>query len=306
MPFLFAVLKSGDIDAELERLDYIHHIPVVQENPTLREREQAVAPAPRPLSPTRLQPVVAPEAQIQEIPDLEELLRIRAEIPRALKRRGSVDQSQSMKRASHYEPNQYKHLIDKLFRRKERRRKGEKGSETSSSSDGEDCATPPAPVPQTSTLIPHDFKVRHGLAGTDDVLTDMSMLLLYITSINDDVDVLKGGIDTLELSFLHYTSKLPFFFVPSELPFHSAAVQSGAQKDWESSSAQPTGPAAGRSSGRRTGDSEESGAGGVCLCVHQIYLIILYTATAPTTTPSDSIVNTIVNTKPITPAIICE
>uniref|UniRef100_A0A8D3BET7 Protein phosphatase 1, regulatory subunit 13 like n=1 Tax=Scophthalmus maximus TaxID=52904 RepID=A0A8D3BET7_SCOMX len=157
------VLKSGDIDAELERLDYIHHIPVVQENPTLREREQAVAPAPRPLSPTRLQPVVAPEAQIQEIPDLEELLRIRAEIPRALKRRGSVDQSQSMKRASHYEPNQYKHLIDKLFRRKERRRKGEKGSETSSSSDGEDCATPPAPVPQTSTLIPHDFKSYHSI-----------------------------------------------------------------------------------------------------------------------------------------------
>eukprot|EP00064_Thunnus_orientalis_P016248 superscaffoldBa00003173_g16312 len=89
------VLNPGDIDAELERLDFVHHIPVISENPSMpqgvREVEQGVLPAPRPLSPTRLQPVVAPEAQSQEIPNLEELLRIRAEIPRALKRRGSVD-----------------------------------------------------------------------------------------------------------------------------------------------------------------------------------------------------------------------
>lgn len=97
------------------------------------------------------------------MPNLEELLRIRAEIPRALKRRGSVDQSQPLKRASHYQPNQYKNLIDKLFRRKERRRKGEQGSETSSSSEGEDCAMPPAPLPQTSSLIPHDFRSYHSI-----------------------------------------------------------------------------------------------------------------------------------------------
>lgn len=162
---IFAVLNPGDIDAELERLDYIHHIPVISENPSMpeggREANEGVPPAPRPLSPTRLQPVVAPEAQSQVIPDLEELLRIRAEIPRALKRRGSVDQSRPLKRASHYQPNQYKTLIDKLFRRKERRQKGEQGSETSSSSDGEDTAMPPAPAPQTAKLIPHDFRVRN-------------------------------------------------------------------------------------------------------------------------------------------------
>ncbi|XP_051253511.1 relA-associated inhibitor isoform X1 [Dicentrarchus labrax] len=161
------VLNPGDIDAELERINFVHYMPVISETPSSPEGsvkvEQRVPPAPRPLSPTRLQPVVAPEAQSQEIPNLEELLRMRAEIPRALKRRGSVDQSQPLKKASHYQPNQYKNLIDKLFRRKERRQKGERGSESSSSSDGEESAMPPAPFPQTSTLIPHDFRSYHSI-----------------------------------------------------------------------------------------------------------------------------------------------
>lgn len=174
--FLLAALNPGDIDAELERLDFVHHMPVISETPSMpegsREVQQGVPPAPRPLSPTRLQPVVAPEAQTQEIPDLEELLRIRAEIPRALKRRGSVDQSQPLKKASHYQPNQYKNLINKLFHRKAHRQKGEHDSETSSSSDGEDNATHPAPVPapQPSTTVPHDYRVRNSLAVTDDVI----------------------------------------------------------------------------------------------------------------------------------------
>lgn len=164
---IFTVLNPGDIEAELERLDMVHHIPVIPESPSMPVpeggMEQGLPRAPRPLSPTRLQPVVAPEAQVQEIPSLEELLRIRAEIPRALKRRGSVDQSQPLKRASHYQPNQYKSLINKLFQRKARGQKSAQGSDTSSSSDGEDPATPPAPLPQSSSVIPHDFRVRHSL-----------------------------------------------------------------------------------------------------------------------------------------------
>ncbi|XP_023142734.1 relA-associated inhibitor isoform X2 [Amphiprion ocellaris] len=151
-------LNPGDVDAELERLDYIRYIPVIMENPPTPEGSvEGVPIAPRPLSPTRLQPVVAPEAQSDAIPDLEELLRIRAEIPRALKRRGSVDHSLPMKKASHYQPNQYKNLIDKLFRRKDHRQRGEQGSETSSSSDGEDAAMPPAAPPQSSNVIPHSY-----------------------------------------------------------------------------------------------------------------------------------------------------
>ncbi|TMS07412.1 RelA-associated inhibitor [Larimichthys crocea] len=142
-------------------------MPVIREHPSSpegnREAEQGEPRAPRPLSPTRLQPVVAPEAQSQEIPDLEVLLRLRAEIPRALKRRGSVDHSQPLKKASQYQPNQYKHLINKLFHRKDRRQKGEQGSETSSSSEGEESAMPPARLPQTSTMIPHDFRSYHSI-----------------------------------------------------------------------------------------------------------------------------------------------
>ncbi|XP_042342940.1 relA-associated inhibitor [Plectropomus leopardus] len=153
-------LNSGDIDAELERLDFVHHRPVISENPnTPEDRSEGAPQVPRPLSPTRLQPVVAPESQV--IPDMEELLRIRAEIPRALKRRGSQDPSQPLKSASHYQPNQYKNLIDKLFRRKESRQKGEQGSETSSSSDGEDFATPPARLPDTS--VHQDLKNYHSI-----------------------------------------------------------------------------------------------------------------------------------------------
>ncbi|XP_070684819.1 relA-associated inhibitor [Pempheris klunzingeri] len=154
------VLNPGDVDAELERLDIVHHMPVISNMP---EGKQGAPQAPRPLSPTKLQPVMAPEAQSHEIPDLEELLRIRSEIPRALKRRGSVDQSRPLKKASHYQPNQYKNLIDKLFRRNDQRQRGEQGSE-SSSSDGEEGASPPARLPhQTSQLIPQDFRSYHSI-----------------------------------------------------------------------------------------------------------------------------------------------
>ncbi|XP_028274956.1 relA-associated inhibitor [Parambassis ranga] len=162
-------LNPGDVDAELERLDLVRHIPVILENPTVPESgpeaapQPAPQPAPRPLSPTRLQPVVAPDAQTHVMPDVQELLRIRAEIPRALKRRGSVDQSRPLKKASHYQPNQYKHLIDKLFRRKEPRHKGEQGSETSSSSEGEESAPPPAPLPGPQSPMHHGVKSYHSI-----------------------------------------------------------------------------------------------------------------------------------------------
>ncbi|XP_053729246.1 relA-associated inhibitor [Synchiropus splendidus] len=148
-------LNPGDIDAELERIDYTAHLPAISEKRSIPEGGGAPV-APRPLSPTRLQPVVAPEAQAEEIPNIEEVLRIRAEIPRALKRRGSVDHSLPLKPASHYEPNQYKNLINKLFHRKEYRHKGEPGSETSSSSDEDPALPPPVAATRTPTTVPHD------------------------------------------------------------------------------------------------------------------------------------------------------
>ncbi|XP_068601485.1 relA-associated inhibitor [Brachionichthys hirsutus] len=161
------VLNPADVDAEVERLDYAHHMPMISENPSVaggsREVEQGAPRAPRPLSPTRLQPVVAPEAQSQEIPNLEELLRIRAEFPRALKKRGSVEQSLPLKKASLYQPNQYKNLIDKLFRKKGHRQRGEPGSESSSSSEGEEAAMPPTGLPQMSATVPHDFRSYHSI-----------------------------------------------------------------------------------------------------------------------------------------------
>ncbi|XP_061575883.1 relA-associated inhibitor isoform X2 [Cololabis saira] len=148
-------LNPADIDAELERLESVQPLPAAPGG------GGALPAVPRPLSPTRLQPVVAPESQSPHIPDLEELLRIRAEIPRPLKRRGSVDQGRPLKKASLYQPNQYKTLIDKLFRRKERAARGEHGGgESSSSSEGEDAAMPP---PQMSTVNQQDAKNYHSI-----------------------------------------------------------------------------------------------------------------------------------------------
>ncbi|XP_062328398.1 relA-associated inhibitor [Osmerus eperlanus] len=158
------VLNPGDVDAELERLDSQQQ-PTVSAPPV--SEGGVTAPAPRPLSPTRLQPVVDHEAhpQDQVIPDLEELLRIRAEIPRALKRRGSMDPSQPLKKPSVQLPTQYKQIINKLFHRKHLHLKGELGSENSSSSEGEESSSPssPDPAPITSTPIPAEYRGYHSI-----------------------------------------------------------------------------------------------------------------------------------------------
>lgn len=132
------------------------------------EIEQPATPAPRPLSPTRLQPVVAPEVQNPEFPDREELLLIRSEIPRPLKRRGSVDVSKGLKKASHYQPNQYKTIIHKILHKKQHRHKSGKGSD--SSSDGEEPALPPVTPPSSG------FKLLEPRAEDEKVRTWFSVL----------------------------------------------------------------------------------------------------------------------------------
>ncbi|KAJ8280288.1 hypothetical protein GJAV_G00052780 [Gymnothorax javanicus] len=142
-------LIPADVEAELERIETAHGQLVPE---AVQERRAGdPAPVPRPLSPTRLQPVVAPEIEVA--PDRQELLRLRAEIPRALKRRGSIDPARPPAKG------QYRQMISKLFRRKEIRHRGERASSSSSSSSEEEdtptqpCVptvpTPPAPaVPQ--------------------------------------------------------------------------------------------------------------------------------------------------------------
>ncbi|KAG9272808.1 relA-associated inhibitor [Astyanax mexicanus] len=144
------VLSSADVDAEVERLNTVKPpaVPDGAAPPAGQSKEPKVEGGtenpepPRPLSPTRLQPVVAPEAPV--VPNMEELLRIRAEIPRALKKRGSVDQAQTLRKLPIIQPNQYKQMINKLFHRKGPQLKGETGSE-SSSSDSEESSVPTSP-----------------------------------------------------------------------------------------------------------------------------------------------------------------
>ncbi|XP_062861214.1 relA-associated inhibitor [Trichomycterus rosablanca] len=135
------VPSLADVDAEVSRLNSLNK-PAQPKTDTLTEDPEPDAP-PRPLSPTRLQPVVAPEVPL--VPDLDEVLRIRAEIPRALKKRGSTDMSQSIKMMPVLQSNPYRQMINKLFRRKGPQTRGEIEGE-SSSSDEE------SPLPHTMTL----------------------------------------------------------------------------------------------------------------------------------------------------------
>ncbi|XP_066495067.1 relA-associated inhibitor isoform X2 [Tiliqua scincoides] len=66
----------------------------------------------RPLSPTRLQPVLPPEAQ--KVPEFEEVARVLAEMPRPLKRRGSMEQSPSPALPPTHK-KQYQQIISRLF-----------------------------------------------------------------------------------------------------------------------------------------------------------------------------------------------
>ncbi|XP_043536773.1 relA-associated inhibitor isoform X1 [Chiloscyllium plagiosum] len=80
-------------------LDAMHsHLPLAEMGEVETEIANILQPGdspdpesiPRPLSPTRLQPVSLPDSEA--IQDMEELMRIRAAIPRPLKRRTSIEQ----------------------------------------------------------------------------------------------------------------------------------------------------------------------------------------------------------------------
>ncbi|XP_041035032.1 relA-associated inhibitor isoform X2 [Carcharodon carcharias] len=94
---------------------------------------------PRPLSPTRLQPVSLPDTEA--IQDMEELLRIRAAIPRALKRRTTIEQPVAQRGPTQKRTSKYQQLT-KLFTRSSQKRQQEHGEGTAS------------PVPATPLISP--------------------------------------------------------------------------------------------------------------------------------------------------------
>ncbi|KAL1256661.1 hypothetical protein QQF64_012206 [Cirrhinus molitorella] len=166
-PYYREVLHPGDVEAELERLDKTEG-PVHATDQGMKTEEEAKVEdtemPPRPLSPTRLQPVVAPQAEFHT--DLDELMRIRAEFPRALKKRGSVEIPQILHNLPLSQPNPYKQMINKLFRRKTIRIKEEPAAESGSSSDGEESpksAVTIDPIPITEIQVSSEQKGIHSI-----------------------------------------------------------------------------------------------------------------------------------------------
>nr|XP_042702734.1 relA-associated inhibitor isoform X2 [Chrysemys picta bellii] len=96
---------GGDTEPELEN---------ILQGSEVAEAEEVA----RPLSPTRLQPVLPPEAQ--KVPEFEEVARVLAEIPRPLKRRGSMEQSPGPALPPTHK-KQYQQLINRLFHHRGRK-----------------------------------------------------------------------------------------------------------------------------------------------------------------------------------------
>eukprot|EP00070_Physeter_catodon_P032289 XP_028339183.1 relA-associated inhibitor isoform X2 [Physeter catodon] len=104
----------------------------------------------RPLSPTRLQPALPPEAQ--SVPELEEVARVLAEIPRPLKRRGSMEQSPTVALPPTHK-KQYQQIISRLFHR--HGGPGGPEPELCPITEGpETRAGPPAPAPPAPIPLP--------------------------------------------------------------------------------------------------------------------------------------------------------
>ncbi|XP_041090604.1 relA-associated inhibitor isoform X3 [Polyodon spathula] len=114
--------------------------------------------APRPLSPTRLQPVLPPDAA--PLPEMEELLRIRAEIPRALKKRSSIDNPILFNPPAQLK--QYQQTLSKLFQQ----HKGTEdlGSDAGLSELGENLSL--APVTPESGTQTHEAKGPRSILKT--------------------------------------------------------------------------------------------------------------------------------------------
>ncbi|NXW11920.1 IASPP inhibitor, partial [Fregetta grallaria] len=93
----------------------------------------------RPLSPTRLQPLLPPEAQ--RVPEFEEVARVLAEMPRPLKRRGSMEQSPGPALPP-TRTRQYQQLITRLLHRPPRRDEALAPGDTGASPD----LSPPTPA----------------------------------------------------------------------------------------------------------------------------------------------------------------
>lgn len=136
--FLLGLLKSP---AELEPEPELEGLLA----PVLESGDADEGTVTRPLSPTRLQPALPPEAQT--VPELEEVARVLAEIPRPLKRRGSMEQSPAAALPPTHK-KQYQQIINRLFHRHGGPGPGGPEPELSTITEGSEArAGPPAPAP---------------------------------------------------------------------------------------------------------------------------------------------------------------
>ncbi|XP_051900072.1 relA-associated inhibitor [Pristis pectinata] len=119
---------------------------------------------PRPLSPTRLQPVSLPNTE--DIQDKEELLKLRASIPRALKKRTSIDQPPEERLPLEHHTRRYQQLTS--FFRQGSQEAAEDPAQTSPAFDPEHGPIPASTVTVSPTASPVKRSIlkKEGRSGT--------------------------------------------------------------------------------------------------------------------------------------------
>ncbi|XP_061875618.1 LOW QUALITY PROTEIN: relA-associated inhibitor [Colius striatus] len=170
-------------------------------------------PLSRPLSPTRLQPVLPPEAQRD--PEFGEVARVLAQMPRPLKRRGSMEQSPGAL-VPPPRSRQYRQLISRLLHRAPAPRGPLPGflpfpssSSSSSSSppgDAPEAPTPAPPTPEPLSPCPVPQELRSALrdpscprrrAAGAHVRLDPLVLLLD-AALSGELDVVQQAVAELQ------------------------------------------------------------------------------------------------------------
>ncbi|XP_065511216.1 relA-associated inhibitor [Caloenas nicobarica] len=147
----------------------------------------------RPLSPTRLQPLLPPEAQ--RVPEFQEVARVLAEMPRPLKRRGSMEQSPGPT----LPPTRYRQLIPRLLHRADPQLPEPPAAEPPDSrpaTHGPPAPAPasPAPAPERRSALraPSSPRRRPGARVRLDPL-----VLLLDAALSGELDVVQQAVAEL-------------------------------------------------------------------------------------------------------------
>lgn len=158
-------------------------------------------PPVRPLSPTRLQPLLPPEARAD--PEFREVARVLAQMPRPLRRRGSMEQCPGGALPPPPCTRQYQKLITRLLHRPPHNPRGDPESPPVPADQVELSCSPPPTEPSTSSL--HTPELRSALRSASSPrrrprasVRFHPLVLLLDAALTGELDVVQQAVAELD------------------------------------------------------------------------------------------------------------